>query len=566
MHVADDDYLKRILPGVLGQLQRQARSRLYMTRPDLWAWDYLGVELWWKQTDIALSVVEQKNNAVKAGHGVGKSFLAGVLICWWIDVHPVGEAFVASTAPTKDQINAIVWREVRNFFKISKDRYREYQDRVKNNKPLGEYAVNDHALPGYITSDAEWKLESGVILGAGRKPPEHMESAFQGIHAKYVLAIGDEACGLPESLIQSLMDITTNDESRVMLIANPTVPGSYLHQIFRANGFRDEATGEAVWGGLHTISVLDSPKFHGGGQCECHPDEPIGLGMKPENLTALVGHDYVKNKKREYGEKSARYLARVLGEFARDDGDNLLFTVEEVTKGQETKIEPGDADYIWMGFDVASYGNDSSVIYINWGGHVRKVDEWGGKGDDEKLDPLEAAERAHKVAIRYAVHEVRIDAVGVGEGAWKQMCRLAIDDNGNELYRVIGLKGNYASTNQDAWRNGRAEWFDDARKALRLGQIDIDVSDERLYDELLSIQYFVPETGRSGIQLETKKEMRKRGLKSPDFADAFVYAVTPLIHWHDPNRHENGDRTAADPDTVIQQMEANFWTGAGLPA
>lgn len=561
----DDDYLKRILPGVLGQLQRQARSRLYATRPDLWAWDYLGVELWWKQTEIALDVVSTHNIAVKAGHGVGKSYLAGVLICWWIDVHPLGDAFVASTAPSEKQVNAIVWREVRKFFRISHERYLEHKDRVKNNKPLDEFACNDHPLPGYITSDAEWKMSDGSLIGAGRKPPEHMDSAFQGIHARYVLAIGDEACGLPENLIQSLMDITTNGTSRVLLIANPTVPASYLARIFKSNGFEDKATGERVWGALHTISVFDSPNLHGGGKCECHPDEPLGLGMRPETLESLVDEGYIRDKRREYGENSARFKARVQGEFARDEGDNMLFDVEDVTKAGNTTIEAGDAEYIWLGVDVASYGDDSSVIYINWGGHVRKVDEWGGKGDDDKLDILEAAERIDKVARRNAVHEVRIDAVAVGEGAWRTLLRLSVNEDGSIAYVVHGLRGNYASTNLNAWRNGRAEWYDSARRLMRDGSIDIDPDDERLYDELLSIQYFVPETGKGGIQLETKKDMRKRGLKSPDAADAFIYAVVPLEQWRDPSFAQKGDTRAEDPEFAPQDFVDSWFNGAGMP-
>lgn len=563
--IRDEDYLKRILPGVLGQLQRQSRSRLYATRPDLWAWDYLGVELWWKQVDIAMDIVRFHNTAVKAGHGVGKSYLAGVLICWWIDVHPLGDAFVASTAPSEKQINAIVWKEVRKFFKISHERHLEYKRRVKDNKPLNEYAANDHALPGYITSDAEWKLSDGILIGAGRKPPEHMDSAFQGIHARFVLAVGDEACGLPESLVQSLMDITTNGTSRVLLIANPTVPASYLARIFKSNGFEDKETGERVWEALHTISVFDSPNLHGGGKCTCHEDEPLGLGMRQETLEALVDEGYIRDKRREYGENSARFKARVQGEFARDEGDNLLFEVADVVKATNVSIEPGEAEYRWLGCDIASYGEDSSVVYLNSGGHVRRIADWGGKGDDNKLDVLEAAERIHKLAMSYGVDEVRIDSVAVGEGAWRHLLRLSVNEDGSIAYVVHGLRGNKASTNLNAWRNGRAEWYDNVRRLMRNGEIDIDPDDERLYDELLSIQYFVPEAGAAGIQLETKKDMRKRGLKSPDFADAFIYATAPLDEWRDPNRAEKGDTMAADPEFAEPSFIESWFYAPGLP-
>jgi hypothetical protein len=554
----DVEYLKRLLPGVLGQLQRQARASLYRTRPDLWAWDYLGVELWWKQKEIALDLVSFAKAAVKAGHGVGKSYLAGVLICWWIDVHPIGEAFVASTAPTTAQINAIVWREVRNFFKISHERFREYKDRIKHNLPLEDYAANDHALPGYITSNAEWKLDTGVLLGAGRKPPDGNDDAFQGIHARYVLAVGDEACGLQEGLIQGLTDITTNENSRVLLIANPTVPASYFAKIFKEDGIVDKETGEVTWH-LHTISVLDSPNFHGGGQCECHADEPVGMGMRPESLEALVGHGYVAGKKREYGENSARYKARVLGEFARDDGDNMLFTIADIYRAKETEIIPDEDEEIWLGVDVASYGKDFNVVYMNRGGHIRFVESWGGEGD-ELVDLLETAERVHRLALKYGASEVRIDSTAVGQGAYQMLVRIC-----EGQYKIWEMYGNYQSNNLEAWRNGRAEWYDTTRRLMSEGKVDMDVNDERVEDELMSIQYFVPETGRAGIQLEAKKDMRKRGMKSPDFADAFVYAAAPLGRERDPNRLEKGDRIVNEPQSIIEQYGAEFWSGAGLP-
>jgi hypothetical protein len=37
---------------------------------------------------------------------------AARIAAWWLDVHPPGEAFVVSTAPTFSQVRAILWREI----------------------------------------------------------------------------------------------------------------------------------------------------------------------------------------------------------------------------------------------------------------------------------------------------------------------------------------------------------------------------------------------------------------------------------------------------------------------
>lgn len=329
----DSEYLRGILPGVLGQLQNQNRKQLYFDHPVMWLRDVLGVRLWDRQEEIAQAIVDFKNVAVKAGHEVGKSYLAGALIAWWVDTRwdLPGGCFVVSTAPSTKQINAVVWREVRKFFKLSQDRHEEYKRRLADGRELGEYTFADHALPGYITSDAHWKLPNGVELGYGSKPPDAKDDTMSGIHARYVLAVGDEAVGLTEGLIGDLGNITSNATSRRFIIMNPTNPLSYAGKIFKAN------TG--TWH-LETISVLDSPNFHGNGtppegsnticcdpsckKWEEHKDLPPGLGFPVDVLETLVDHTYVDDKIRDYGKDHPEYISRVLGEFAWDAGPSLI--------------------------------------------------------------------------------------------------------------------------------------------------------------------------------------------------------------------------------------------------
>ena len=72
----------------------------------------LNEEPWSKQVEIAQSVLDHRYTCVRSCHGTGKSYLASRLMAWWIACHPIGEAFVVSTAPTQTQVEAILWREV----------------------------------------------------------------------------------------------------------------------------------------------------------------------------------------------------------------------------------------------------------------------------------------------------------------------------------------------------------------------------------------------------------------------------------------------------------------------
>jgi hypothetical protein len=85
----------------------------YLGNPVGWMNERLGAHLWSKQRDIANSIVAHKRTSVKSCHNAGKSWIAAQIAAYWIDVHPSGEAFIVSTAPTYAQVHAILWEEIR---------------------------------------------------------------------------------------------------------------------------------------------------------------------------------------------------------------------------------------------------------------------------------------------------------------------------------------------------------------------------------------------------------------------------------------------------------------------
>lgn len=439
------------------------------------------------------------------------SLLVSALIAWWVDTR-YPHAFVASTAPSTAQIGAIVWRELRRLYDLIEKRYN-----------AGEI---DHKLPGSINKDNknnEWKDNNGQLIGFGRKPPEGKEDDnFQGIHDAYVLAIGDEAVGLSKEMIDALGNITSNKESRRIIIANPTNPASYMGKIFRESN--------EAWRKF-TISVFDSPNFTE----ERH-------NLHPDILAKLTDQSYVEDKKKEYGENSARYKARVLGEFAFDIG-NALIQADDVSRAHDTEIQPSTETRPEMGVDVARFGDDKSVAYLYHDGHLRFLDSW------EKAAGTETAARIDKLAKDNGVSVVKIDGSGLGGPIVDSVVALA------GSYTVISMLGSGASPDKRRWYNARAFWWDDFRERLRNGKIDLDLEDETLADEAQSVEYKFAPTG--ALLIESKDDMRRRGFKSPDFADAAIYAaadVTPLLE--DPLAGlEHGDIVMPDIDEFYGQRD-----------
>ena len=550
---ADFSNLDGVFGYIAGDFSRLEAQQRYRTDPAKWAKDKLGIIFHEKQIEIGEALVYNRNVAVAAGHGTGKSFQAAILACWWVDTHPLGTAYVATTAPTNDQISEIIFREVKNIHALSMERVEK------------GLISPEEGLQGRVGEDNTWKIERAgrlVTVMKGRKPPDNKAGdAFQGLHARYVLAIGDEATGLSEEMIDGLANITSNDNSRRFLISNPTNPYSALGRIFLKPAVKEDGT--MAWKKIH-VSVFDLPTFHGGGKCECahHKGLPLGLKYPKELLESISGPQFVKDKQAEYGEDSARYKARVLGQFAFEAGSNL-FTDRELNTAVDTMVLVDGVDRPVLGVDVARFGEDSSVVYRVdtgivmrrvWdddaesgaesrepalddygqnirGKQLRYVDSWRGAPLVNKTHPdgkveMGTAERVHEIALSIGAGSVRVDASGLGGGVADRLWDLS---KGGQLYEVVEVLGGAASPDRRKHYNSRAYNFDMLRLGMFQGRIDVDPRDEQLLDELSGIQYdFADAASGGGLKIESKESMRRAGRKSPDFADAAWYATMDL--------------------------------------
>lgn len=574
--------LNSALNYVVGDFARRKTQQDYAKDMAKWAWDKLGVRFHQKQIDVGDSLVHNRNTAVAAGHGTGKSFQAAIAAAWWVDTHPINQVYVATTAPTFDQITEIIFRELKRIHSIS-------WDRVEKGliKP-------EEALQGRITEENTWKIERGGRLFTvmkGRKPPDNKAGdAFQGLHARYVLAIGDEATGLSEEMIDGLANITSNDTSRRLLISNPTNPFSYLGKIFLKPSFNEDGT--PTWNKIH-VSVFDLPTFHGGGRCECpeHVGMPYGLGFSKEALESMSGPQFVRDKKAEYGEDSARYKSRVMGQFAHEAG-STLFSDLDISTAIDTVVEPYFDDRPILGVDVARFGEDSSYVYrVDRGVVMRRawiddpdseddgrelprepaLDDYGQEIVGFKLRYLDSwkdapvttrrvqqkdgtwiemegtAEKVHGWAKATGAKEVRVDASGLGQGLVDAM--YSVRDADNATYVIREMLGGAASPDRRAHYNNRAYQFDHFRKLAFQGRLDIEPTDETLIDEIAGIIYdFADGQSGGGLKIESKESMRRRGVKSPDAADAAWYALADVGDGADKLP---GDYLSTDFDDVL---------------
>lgn len=437
----------------------------YGDDPTSWVEDRLGEYFWSKQEEIACSVVENRYTAVKACHGPGKSFSAARIALWWLDTHKLGDAFVITTAPSWPQVQAILWREMRRAHRRGK-------------------------LPGRITLECMMYLGEGrsdeELIAMGRKPADYDENAFQGIHARFVLILFDEACGIPVQLWNAARTLMTNDYARFLAIGNPDDPGSEFAKVCKpGSGFN-----------VISISAFDTPNFTG---------EPVPADV----ADVLVTPQWVEDRRRDWGEGSPLWVAKVLAEFP-DVSDEYLITPAMVQKGIDTDL-PG-LERGRYGADVARFGTDKTVVYRNRGGVIRYVDGWG------MTDTMQTTGRFKLILDRHHYAQrppFVVDVVGIGAGVFD---RLREQD-----YPVVGFSGGERAYRPDKFKNRRAEVYWGFRQGLEAGIIDLDPEDHLLHEQLQSIKWFVDSSSR--IQIESKEDMRDRGVASPDHADACVYST-----------------------------------------
>lgn len=437
--------------------------------PDQWAATKLGLHLWSMQRTILRSLVTDRYVAVKSCHDAGKSLIAAAAACWWLSAHPAGSAFVVTTAPSDVQVKAILWREIGRLHKKGR-------------------------LAGRITEDAHWKLNDGELVAYGRKPADKVEgtdaaTAFQGIHARYVLIIMDEACGVPKWLYDAVDSLATNENARVLAIGNPDNPAAHFAQVCKPG---------SGWT-VHHIPASSTPNFTG---------EPV-----PAYLSELlVSKQWVQERAERWGTESSLYTSKVLGEFP-EVGEDTLIEPGWIIAAQQRDLPPNVLDSVY-GVDVARFGTDKTTAVLREGYVCRVVYKRAKQSTMTTSRDLATLSEGHISRPGF-----NVDDVGIGG---------AVTDRLRELGKTVQpMIGNAAPTQvlpngKAKFINARSEWFWNLRELLETNQLDLDPADTELAAQLSTLRYSIDKQGR--ICVESKDKIKERGLPSPDDADALAYA------------------------------------------
>lgn len=334
-------------------------------------------------------------------------------------------------------------------------------------------------LPEGFKSQLEIKSDKIALKGASdsfcvaRTSRRENPEALQGFHSENMLFICEEASGIPDVVFQVGEGSLSTEGAKIVMCGNPTRSDGYFYESFHS--MRDR------WFNM-TVSCEEGD---------------------------YVSASFLEDMKSKYGDESNIYKVRVLGEFPTQSDDVLLplHLVESATKRD---IQPSPTTPVVWGLDVARYGSDRSALAKRRGQELLEpIKTWSGKD----LMELAGIILTEYDAVRYndRPHAIYIDAIGIGAGLADRLKELDMPAVSISVSESASLKDKFTRLRDELFWNCR-EWFEG--RDVKIPQ------DETLIQEITGIRYKFLSTGK--LKIESKDEMKRRGQRSPDVADAFV--------------------------------------------
>ncbi len=459
-------------------------SQLYRDDPVFFVEHALGHMTWSKQREILRSVAQNERTAVRASHGVSKTYTAAEVCVWAFEAFP--ESKVITTAPTWSQVEDLLWTEVGRIYRESRVMLAgECQTtQIKS-------AMSEHFAKGFATN----------------KP-----ARAEGFHAPVLFFIFDEAKGIPSWMWDAARGAMTGGLCRWLVISTTdgVQIGDPYYEVFKGD--------DQSWNKIH-IEAHDSPYVTGETFRKLTiPDEsrPDVFGVErvdsKDVVVQIASPKYIEACKRDWGEDSVLYQTKVKGEIVDVGADTIVKLSQMLrafsnAKDPDYKPTPGAKQ---AGADVARGGTDDAVFYKCEGSVVSPPCVVSPKD-------MPATEKGIYLANRFEEYLgwdksviIKVDDTGVGGGLTDEMQRRG--------YQVIPVHFGQNAVDDEHYKNAIAEMWHSTAEII--GTLSVPFS-QRLQTEMVNRKKKWEKAGTGRLDVESKDEYKARGFKSPDEADAF---------------------------------------------
>ncbi len=416
--------------------------------------------------------------AVKACHASSKTFASAdaVLVALLLG----GD--VITTAPTWTQVEQVLWGAVGRAVAGGSIPLREWGqvNRTEIRLPTGEVAI------GLSTDQAV---------------------RFQGYHARedsFLLVIFDEAPGVRSEIYEAVEGIAAGGDVRRLFLGNPVIASGPFYDIFTSSDEGWERIG---------IDAFDTPNLRGLSleHLLSLPESDLDVSERPY----LVTRRWVRDAYRQWGEDHPSWQSRVRGAFPTQSDDTLI-SLAWLEQAKERPLVRDKQAPVICGIDVAGPGEDETVLYATRGVDVLGCEAW------PDADPRGKVVAALRPLIQHGLKRVNVDEAGLGH-YFVEHLRDVLPDT----IEVCGVNVGEKPTTDDAaeqFANYKAELYWALRERFSGGEVN-GLTDQTTIAQLVSIRYEHDSRGR--VAIESKEKARKRGVKSPDRAEALLLALMP---------------------------------------
>jgi hypothetical protein len=403
--------------------------------------------------------------AVASGHGIGKTALVAWLIVWFIATRPHPQIVV--TANTKSQLDGKTWRELAKWHKLA----------------IVEGWFQWTATKFYHKSAPDTWFASAVPWTKERS------EAFAGTHEKHVLIIFDEASAIADEIWEVTEGALTTMGAMQICFGNPTRNTGRFRECWRR--FRHR------WFTLkvdsRTAKMANQKQIQAWIDDYGEDSDFVRIRVKGEfpraASTQFIDADTVEDA-------AQRYMRRLGEKQARKHNQNVIVHRLDIEEDVAARRLP-----LLMAVDVARFGGDESVIGF------RRGDLFLIHKRYREVDTSQLQGYVAEAIAAFRPDAVFVDGVGVGAGV--------VDGLRASGFEVREVNGGLKARDERHYFNRRAEMWGLMKKWLQAGGLIED--DQALKDDLTSPEYGFDMKNR--WQLESKDDMRSRGLPSPDAGD-----------------------------------------------
>lgn len=447
------------------------------------------------QTEILSNFLQRKRVAVRGPHGLGKTTLAAWIILAFALTRDGEDWKCPTTASAWRQLTKYLWPEVHKWA------YRLDWDKI-GRKPFSHR---------WELLTLSLKLETGEAFAASSDDASTME----GAHADNILYIFDESKAITDDIFDAAEGAfsgaggDTGHNAYALAISTPGEPMGRFYDIHKRKlGYED-------WWVRHVTL-----------------DEAIAAGR--------ISREWAGQRRRQWGETSAVYQNRVLGEFAASDEDSVI-PLAWIELANDRWYEWNEAGkpgkFRGVGADIGSGGenNDKTILALEYERYKVDTLRKYPRGDIDTAT-METTGRIKGILDAHGGEAV-IDNVGIGLGVYH---RLREQGYTNALAFSAGEKAAYITGKKIKPikdKTGEFEFADKRSAAWWLFREILDPDsgyemalppDDELTGELTAPKWRVMSGAR--IKVESKDEIKRRIKRSTNCADAVIQVtVGPVL-------------------------------------